>query len=148
MNNISDIGAKYLASALASGFEPFSKLHLRNCKITNDGGMNIVRSLEYDRGLRGLELDNNPLTTEVAIALHATMRTNLNIEYLSTQNCNFPEHLTNFLRSVAFYNRHDKRPEFKYVGIEDLLDEVEEEELFQDEESMHLEINDEDKENN
>lgn len=147
MNSIGDIGAKYLASALASGFEPFSKLHLRNCKILNEGGINIVRSLAYDRGLRGLELDNNQFTVEVAIALHVTMRTNLNIEYLSIQNCNFPEKMTNFLRNVAFYNRHDKRTEFNYIEVEYLFDVVEEEELFQNKEAMHLEISDEDKEN-
>ncbi|XP_022173698.1 uncharacterized protein LOC111036106 [Myzus persicae] len=129
MNNINDIGAKYLASALASGVQPLTKLRIRNCTITEIGGLNIAQSLAYDCGLRALEIDNNPLTSEVAIALHTTLKTNLNIEYISIQNCNFPQSITNFLSRVAFYNRHGKRSELIYTDFEYLCydEDVEEE---------------------
>lgn len=133
MNNIGDIGAKYLASALASGVQPFTKIRIRNCNITEIGGINLVKSLTYDRGLSSLELDNNPLTLEVAISLHTVLKTNFNITYVSTWNCNFPTKLANFLRNVTFHNRHDTRSKFDYVGIDDLCDDVEEENVFHEE---------------
>lgn len=141
MNNISDIGAKYLASALASGVQPLTKLRVRNCNITEIGGLNIAQSLAYDRGLRALEIDNNPLTLEVAIALHTTLKTNLNIEYISIQNCNFSQSITNFLSRVAFYNRHGKRSELIYVDIEYLSDDedVEQENISLEEGTMETE---------
>ncbi|XP_025208048.1 uncharacterized protein LOC112603603 [Melanaphis sacchari] len=129
MNNIKDIGAKYLASALASGVEPFTKLRVRNCNITEIGGLNIAQSLAYDRGLRALEIDNNPLTLEVAIALHTSLKTNWNIAYMSVQNCNFSQNITNFLSRVAFYNKHKKRSEFIYLDFEYLYDEMKEENI-------------------
>lgn len=122
MNDIGDAGAKYLAAALASGVQPFTTLRLRNCNITEIGGVNIVRSLEHDRGLRAMEIDNNPLTLDVAIALHAVLKNNFNIAYLSTQNCDFPEKMAVFFNAVAYYNRRDKRPEFDYADITDLYD--------------------------
>jgi len=141
MNNISDIGAKYLASALASGVQPLTKLRVRNCNITEIGGLNIAQSLAYDRGLRALEIDNNPLTLEVAIELHTTMKTNLNITYISIQNCNFPQSITNFLSRVAFYNRHGKRSELIYADLEYLCydDEVEQENISLEEGTMESE---------
>ncbi|XP_060875831.1 dynein regulatory complex subunit 5-like [Metopolophium dirhodum] len=141
MNNISDIGAKYLASALASGVQPLTKLRVRNCNITEIGGINIAQSLAYDRGLRALEIDNNPLTLEVAIALHTTLKTNLNIAYISIQNCNFPQSITNFLSRVAFYNRHGKRSELIYVDLEYLCydDDVEQENISLEEGTMESE---------
>lgn len=142
MNNISDIGAKYLASALASGVQPLTKLRIRNCNITEIGGLNIAQSLAYDRGLRALEIDNNPLTLEVANALHTTLKTNLNIMYISIQNCNFPQSITNFLSRVAFYNRHGKRSELIYVDFEYLCyddDEVEQENILLEEGTMESE---------
>lgn len=126
MNNITDTGARYLASALASGCQPFTKLRIRTCNISEVGGINIVESLAYDQGLRALELDNNPLTLKVGIALHAALKTNLNIEYLSTQNCEFPASMAQFFNTVAYYNRHNKRIMLNYVNIEDLYDEIEE----------------------
>lgn len=142
MNNISDIGAKYLASALASGVQPLTKLRIRNCNITKIGGLNIAQSLAYDCGLRVLEIDNNPLTLEVAIALHTTLKTNLNITHISIQNCNFPQSITKFLNNVAFYNRHGKRSEFIYVDIEYLFndEDVEEENILLEDETMESEI--------
>lgn len=141
MNNISDIGAKYLASVLASGVQPLTKLRIRNCNITKTGGLNIAQSLAYDCGLRVLEIDNNPLTLDVAIALHTTLKTNLNVTYISIQNCNFPQNITKFLNSVAFYNRHGKRSELIYVDIEYLCydEDLEEENILQEEEIMDSE---------
>ncbi|XP_060835278.1 uncharacterized protein LOC132918176 [Rhopalosiphum padi] len=140
MNNISDIGAKYLASALASGVQPFTKLRVRNCNITEIGGLNIAQSLAYDRGLRALEIDNNPLTLQVAIALHTSLKTNFNIVYISIQNCNFSQNITNFLSRVAFYNKHKKRSEFIYLDFEYLYDEIKEENISFEEEMMESEI--------
>jgi len=141
MNNISDIGAKYLASTLASGVQPLTKLRIRNCNITEIGGLNITQSLEYDCGLRALEIDNNPLTLEVAIALHTTLKTNLNIAYISIQNCNLPQSITNFLNRVAFYNRYGKCSELIYVDFEYLCydEDVEEENISLDEGTMESE---------
>ncbi|VVC45608.1 Leucine-rich repeat,Leucine-rich repeat domain, L domain-like [Cinara cedri] len=133
MNNIGDVGAKYLAAVLASGVRPFTNLRVRNCNITEIGGINIVRSLEHDRGLRAMEIDNNPLTLDVAIAFHAMLKTNFNITYLSTQNCNFPETMSIFFNTVAYYNRFDKRSEFEYMDITDLYDDVEDEYILQEE---------------
>lgn len=145
MNNINDIGAKYLASALGSGTGPFTKLWVRNCNISEIGGVNIVQSLAYDRGLRDLALDNNPLTSEVAILLHTVMRTNQNITYLSVHNCNFSNNMTNFLGSVATYNKYDKRSKFNYADFEDLYDELEKEnvseELKIEEEEDDVDVN-------
>lgn len=138
MNNISDMGARYLASCLASGVQPFTKLLVRNCSITEIGGVNIAQSLGIDRGLRALEIDNNPLTLEVAIALHTTLKTNFNIAYLSVQNCNFSQSITNFLSRVAFYNRYNKRSELVYVDFEDLYD-VEEENISLEDEMVESE---------
>lgn len=141
MNNISDIGAKYLASALASGVQPFTKLRIRNCNITEIGGLNIAQSLAYDHGLRALEIDNNPLTLEVAIALHTSLKTNLNIEIISLQNCNFSQNITNFLSRVGFYNKHNKRSAFNYLDFEYLYDEIKEEDnISLEKEMMELEI--------
>lgn len=118
MSRINDIGASYLASTLASGLQPFTKLHIRFCNITEIGGMDIVQSLAYDRGLRALDLDNNKLSLKVAIALHETMKTNTNITHLSTLNCGFLENLSNFLRNVAFHNRYNKRSQLTYTDID------------------------------
>ncbi|XP_015371489.1 PREDICTED: uncharacterized protein LOC107167101 [Diuraphis noxia] len=149
MNNISDIGAKYLASALASGVQPLTKLRIRNCNITKIGGLNIAQSLAYDCGLRVLEIDNNPLTLEVAIELHTLLKTNLSITHFSIQNCDFPQSITKFLNSVAFYNRHGKRSEFIYVDIEYLCydEDVEGENILLEEDTMDSEtIENEEKE--
>jgi Ran GTPase-activating protein (RanGAP) involved in mRNA processing and transport len=127
MNNITDIGARYLASALASGTQPFTKLRIGTCNISEVGGVNIVESLAYDQGLRALEMNNNPLTLKVGIALHAALKTNFNIEYLSTQNCEFPARMAQFFNTIAYYNRNNKRTKLKYLNIEDLYDEIEEE---------------------
>jgi len=118
------MGAKYLASALASGVQPFTKLWIRHCNITKIGGLSIAQSLAYDRGLFTLEIDENPLNMEVAIALHTVMKTNQNITYLSIQNCNVSNKMTNFLTSVAFCNRHRKCSNFDYVNVADLYDEI------------------------
>lgn len=126
MNNIGDMGAEYLASALASKLKPFTKLLIRSCNITKNGGLKIVQSLAYDRGLNTLEIDNNPLSLEVSIALHEMFKTNFIISHISTHNCNFPVKMSNFLRRVAFYNQYQKRSEFIYVNIEDLYDSEEE----------------------
>lgn len=133
MNNIGDVGAKYLAVALASAVRPFTNLRLRNCNITEIGAMNIVQSLGHDRGLRAMEIDNNPLTLDVAIALHAMLKTNFNIEYLSTRNCDFPEKMSDFFNTVAYYNRCGKRSEFEYADITDLYDDDQGEYSLQDE---------------
>lgn len=124
MNEIGDFGSKYLASALASGVRPFTKIRIRNCSITEVGGINFIQSLAYDRGLSSLELDNNPFTREVAVSIHKMFKTNLNIVYISTQNCNFPTKMTNFLRNVAFHNRYNKRSKLNYVDVVDLYDNV------------------------
>lgn len=126
MNNIGDMGAKYLASALASKVQPFTKLSIRSCNITEIGGLKIVQSLTYDRGLHTLEMDNNPLSLEVVIALHKMLETNFIISQLSTHNCNFPVKMSNFLRRVVFYNRYKKRSKFIYENIDDLYDSKEE----------------------
>lgn len=123
LNNINDTGANYLAHALASGVQPFTKLKIRNCDITDNGGMSIVKSLAHDRGLCTLEIDNNSLNMEVATALHTIMKTNYNITDLSTQNCNFSYKMVDFLRSVAFHNRHKNRSKLKYVEVNMLFDE-------------------------
>lgn len=132
MNDINDLGAKYLASALASGVQAFTKLRIRNCNVTEIGAMHIAKSLSYDRGLRTLEMDNNALNMEVAVELHATMKTNFNIAELSVLNCNFPEKITDFLRNVAFHNRHGKRSEFNYVDVEHLYDRANHDSVFED----------------
>lgn len=132
MNNINDIGAKYLASALGSGIQPFTKLWVRNCKISEIGGINIVQSLLYDQGLQDLALDNNPLTSEVAILLHTVMRKNQNITYLSVHNCNFSNNMTNFLGSVATYNKYNKRSKLNYIEVEELYDKLEKEDISEE----------------
>lgn len=124
MNCIADTGAKYLASALASGSQPFTELRIRTCDISEIGGMNIVESLAYDQGLRALEIDNNPLKLRVGVALHAALKTNLNIKYLSTQNCEFPASMAQFFNIVAYYNRRNKRDKLNYVNIESLYDQL------------------------
>lgn len=126
MNNINDLGAKYLASALATEVQPLTELHICECQISELGGMSIVQSLTYDQGLRSLKIDNNPLTLEVAKILHNVMKTNFNIKYLSTQNCSFPEKMISFFNSIAFHNRHNKRSDFIYENFESLFDELEE----------------------
>lgn len=120
MNRINDIGAKYLASTLTSGLQPFTKLQIRYCNISEIGGMDIVQSLAYDRGLLALEIDNNELSLKVAIALHEIMKTNTNITRLSTLNCSFPENISNFFRNVAFHNRYNKHSQLTYTNIDDL----------------------------
>lgn len=147
MNRINDIGAKYIASALASGVQPFTKLRIRNCNISEIGGMNIIQSLAYDRGLRTLEIDNNKLSLDVADELHKTMKMNSNITYLSTQNCDFPEKITNFLRNVAFHNRYDKRSDLTYVDIEDLYDKDNKENVSQEEAIIESKSDEEDSNN-
>lgn len=147
MNRINDIGGKYLASALASGVQPFTKLRIRNCNISEIGGMNIVQSLQYDRGLRALEMDCNKLSLEVAVALHATMKTNFNIVNLSTHRCNFPETITNFLRNVGYHNRYGKRSELTYVDIDDLFNEVDAEIVSEEELTIKSETEEEDSDN-
>lgn len=127
-NNIGDMGASYLASGLASNKNPFTKLSVRSCNITKIGGLQIVQSLTYDRGLHTLEIDNNQLSLEVIIALHEMFKTNFIISQLSIHNCNFPEKISNFLRRVAFYNRYHKRSEFTYINIKDLYNNIEEKE--------------------
>lgn len=107
-----------------SEVQPFTKLKIRNCNITEIGGMVIAKSLAYDRGLCTLKIDNNPLNMEVAIALHTVMKTNFNITDLSTLNCNFSYKMTNFLRSVAYYNRYIKRSELNYIDLFELKDEA------------------------
>lgn len=144
MNDVNDLGAKYLASALASGAQPFAKLRIRSCNITEIGAMHIVKSLAYDRGLSALELDNNRLNMEVAVELHAVMKTNSNIAELSVMNCNFSEKMTGFLRNVAFHNLHGKRSELDYVGADFLYDRVDDETGFEDELSIESEIVEED----
>lgn len=124
MNRINDVGAKYLASSLASGLQPFTKLQIRFCNISEIGGMDIVQSLAYDRGLSALEIDNNKLSLNVAISLHESMKTNTNITHLSTLNCGFQENISNFLRNVAFHNRYNKRSQLTYTDINDLCNEL------------------------
>lgn len=93
-----------------------------------------------DRGLHALEIDNNPLTLQVAIALHTSLKTNFNIVYISIQNCNFSQNITNFLSRVAFYNKHKKRSEFIYLDFEYLYDEIKEENISFEEEMIESEI--------
>lgn len=132
MNNINDIGAKYLASALGSGAQPFTKLCIRNCNISQIGGINIVQSLLYDRGLCNLALDNNPLNLDVAILLHTMLKINQNITYISIHNCNFPNKMINFLGKVAVYNKYNKRSKLDYIDVEELYDELEKENISEE----------------
>ncbi|XP_050424584.1 dynein regulatory complex subunit 5-like [Adelges cooleyi] len=121
MNNINDIGAHYLASAIASGMQPFSELRIRNCRITCVGGLSIVHSLEYDQGLQTFQIDNNLVGPEVAVELHKLFRNNTNIKYLSAHNCEFPLKLEKFLERVAFCNLREKRSTLTYLDLEDLI---------------------------
>jgi len=118
------MGGRYLASALASGVQPFTKIRVRNCNIAEIGGVNIAQSLAYDRGLSLLQLDNNPFTPNVAVSLYAAFKTNVTVGYISAHNCDFPPKMTNFLRNVAFHNRHGKRSRLDYAEIDDLYYDV------------------------
>lgn len=133
MNNINDRGAKHLALALTSGIQPFTKLRIRNCNITEIGGLDIAKSLRRDQGLNTLDIDNNPLNMKVANELHAVLKTNFNIAHLSTENCNFSEKMTEFLRTVVYHNRHKKRFKLNYVDVENLDEETEYESVFEEE---------------
>lgn len=125
-----------MALALRSGIQPFNKLRIRNCNITEIGGLDIVKSLRHDQGLNTLDIDNNPLNMKVADELHTVMKTNFNIAHLSIENCNFSEKMTEFLRTVVYHNRHKKRFKLSYIDVENLYEETEYESVFEEELSL------------
>ncbi|XP_050524932.1 uncharacterized protein LOC126896309 [Daktulosphaira vitifoliae] len=121
MNKICDLGAQYLASAIASGVQPFSALRISNCMITQNGGLKIIESIQYDQGLKILQLDNNFIGLKAGVELHKILIRNTNIEYLSTYNCGLTIKLQKFLAKVAFYNKYKKRSILDYTNIEELI---------------------------